>query len=147
MKNWLSPSTLRELASALEQERDRIGSSLRALAEAERRLGVSQAEEGAALGPPADVASDLAEQELDFGLEEAARRRLAEVEAALWRISDDRYGTCERCGDGVEVARLRALPWARLCLGCLDRTESMRCRVQRKEGPPTWDDRCVASPY
>ena len=118
MKSWLSPSTLRELASALQQERDRIGWSLRALAEAERRLGASQAEEDAALGPPADVASDLAEQELDFGLEEAARTRLADVEAALRRIRDDKYGTCERCRNGVEVDRLRALPWARLCLRC-----------------------------
>jgi DnaK suppressor protein len=147
MKSWLSPSTVRELASTLEYERGRIESSLRALAEAERRLGASQAEEGAALGPPADVASDLAEQELDFGLEEAARSRLAEVEAALRRISGDRYGTCERCGNGIEVARLRALPWARLCLGCLDRTEAVRRRAQREKGLPTWDDRCAASPY
>ena len=121
MKSWLSPSTLRELASALQQERDRIGWSLRALAEAERRLGASQAEEGAALGTPADVASDLAEQELDFGLEEAARTRLAEVEAAVRRIENDEYGMCELCGNGIEVARLRALPWARLCLGCAGR--------------------------
>ena len=121
MKSWLSPSTVRELASTLESERGRIESSLRALAEAERGLGASQAEEGAALGPPADVASDLAEQELDLGLEEAARIRLAEVEASLRRISDDRYGTCERCGNSIEVARLRALPWARLCLGCAGR--------------------------
>lgn len=122
MKGRLSPSTLRELASSLELERDRIGSTLRALTEAERRLSLSQAEEGAALGPPADVASDLAEEELDFSLEEAARSRLAEVEAALRRIAQDRYGTCERCGNGIQVARLRALPWARLCLACLDRT-------------------------
>src|SRR5690348_10042312 len=104
MKSHLSPSTLRELASTLELEHGRIESSLRALAEAERRLGASQAEEGAALGPPADVASDLAEQELDFGLEEAARKRLADVEAALRRITNDEYGTCELCGDDIEVA-------------------------------------------
>ena len=122
MKSRLSPSTLRELASALKYERDRIESSLRSLAEAERGLGASQAEEGAVAGSPADVASDLAEEELDLGLEEAARSRLAEVEAALRRIRDDRYGTCERCGNAIEVARLRALPWARLCLGCADRT-------------------------
>ena len=124
MKSRLSPSTLRDLASTLEYERDRIGSSLRSLAEAERGLGASQAEEGAALGPPADVASDLAEEELNLGLEEAARSRLAEVEAALRRIKDDRYGTCERCAHGIEVARLRALPWARLCLRCAGRTEN-----------------------
>jgi DnaK suppressor protein len=109
---------LRKLSSRLEDERDQIQSSLRSLAEAERSLGASQAEEGAALGAPADVASDLAEQELEFGLEEAARTRLAEVEAALRRIRNDEYGTCGRCENGIEIARLRALPWARLCLAC-----------------------------
>lgn len=118
MKRHLSPSTLRELASTLELERGRIESSLRSLSEAERRLGASQAEEGAALGPPADVASDLAEQELDFGLEEAARRRLADVDAAVRRMTNDEYGACERCGDGIAVARLQALPWVRFCLAC-----------------------------
>ena len=130
MSGCLSPSTLRDLASTLEYERDRIEASWRSLAEAERRLGAGQAEEGAALGPTAEVASDLAEQELDFGLEEAARIRLAEVEAALRRIGDDRYGTCERCGNGIEVPRLRAQSCARLCLGCagsasLDRTQGV----------------------
>ncbi|MFN8633064.1 MAG: TraR/DksA C4-type zinc finger protein [Chloroflexota bacterium] len=118
MNSSMSPSTLGELTSALERERDRIEASLHALADAERTLGASQAEEGAALGPPADVASDLAEQELDFGLEEAARRRLAEVEAALRRIAQARYGSCERCGSDVEVGRLEALPWAKFCLAC-----------------------------
>ena len=121
MKAWLPPSTPRELASALAYERDRIESSLRALTDAERSLGASQAEEGAALGQPADVASDLAEEELDLGLEEAARVRLAEIEAALRRIADGSYGLCEGCGDGLEVGRLRALPWARRCLRCASR--------------------------
>ena len=122
MNAWLPPATLRELASALDDERDQVRSSLQALTDAERTLSASQAEEGAALGPPADVASDLAEEELDLGLEEAARIRLAEIESAQRRIAEDRYGLCEGCGDGIEVARLRALPWARRCLRCASRS-------------------------
>jgi hypothetical protein len=61
MKSWLSPSMLRALASTPECEHGRMESSLRSRGEAERRLGASQAEKDAALGPPADVASDLAE--------------------------------------------------------------------------------------
>lgn len=118
MNAWLSPSTLRELATALEYERDRIRRSLRALTEAGQKLSVSQAEEGAALGPPADVASDLAEAEFDLGLEETARARLAEVEAALRRIAHHEYGLCERCGDRIGLARLHALPWAANCIAC-----------------------------
>ena len=112
MKAWLSPSTLRELAGVLACERVRIRSSLRSLTQAEQRLGESQAEEGATLGLPADVASDRAEQELDLGLPETVQARLIEIDAALHRTEDGRYGICDRCGDGFEVARLRTLPWA-----------------------------------
>jgi len=118
MNAWLSPSTLRELATALEYERDRIRLSLRTLTEAGRRLSASQAEEGAALGPPADVASDLAEAEFDLGLAQTARARLAEVEAALRRIAHDEYGLCQRCGDRIGLARLHALPWTTKCIAC-----------------------------
>ena len=120
----LTPAAQRELREMLVRERDRIDSSLRSLLEAEGRLGASQAEEGAALGAPADVATDLAEEELDQGLAEAARRRRAEVDAALRRVQLGRYGICERCGADIHTARLRALPWARHCVTCAQHTST-----------------------
>jgi DnaK suppressor protein len=118
MNAWLSPSTTRELTAALEGERDRIKQSLRALTDAERRLSISQAEEGTVHGPAADIASDLAEAEFDLGMEAAARARLGEVEAALRRITNHHYGVCERCDNLIPVARLHALPWATTCVTC-----------------------------
>ncbi len=43
---------------------------------------------------------------------------LAEVDAALSRVRDGRYGTCERCGAPISPARLDARPTARLCIAC-----------------------------
>ncbi|RYB96183.1 TraR/DksA family transcriptional regulator [Nocardioides glacieisoli] len=43
---------------------------------------------------------------------------LAEVDAALARVSDGTYGVCERCGSATGEARLEALPAARLCITC-----------------------------
>ena len=121
MKAWLSPSMQRDLTAVLEGERDRVRSTLRSLVETERTLGASQAEEGAVLGQPADVASDLAVEEFDLGLEEATCARLAEIEAALQRMTEGRYGVCEHCGDDMAEERLQVLPWARLCLKCATR--------------------------
>ena len=45
-------------------------------------------------------------------------RELAEVDAALWRIQAGVYGTCIACGGPLGLQRLRAIPEARLCLGC-----------------------------
>ena len=47
-----------------------------------------------------------------------AERQLVEVEAALARIAQGRYGTCAACGRPVPPARLTARPTARTCVGC-----------------------------
>jgi DnaK suppressor protein len=45
-------------------------------------------------------------------------RELEEVERALGRIEQGRFGTCEACGRAVGRQRLLAVPEARHCLGC-----------------------------
>lgn len=121
MKALLTPIIQQELAATLTRERARVTETLRSLAEAERALSESQAQEGSAIGSPADVASDLADQELDAGLSEAASLRLAAVDAALRRLADGRYGSCERCDNAIGADRLQALPWTATCIDCASR--------------------------
>jgi DnaK suppressor protein len=56
------------------------------------------------------------ERGFDQGLEDGAQQTLVEIDAALRRIDDGSYGTCELCGKPIGTERLRALPWARLCI-------------------------------
>src|SRR5512145_1056288 len=49
---------------------------------------------------------------------EVVRRELAEIDAALLRIEQGRFGTCQSCGGPMGLQRLRALPEARYCLAC-----------------------------
>jgi len=51
-------------------------------------------------------------------LVQQAHAHLAEVEAALARVDDRTYGTCERCGGAIANARLEARPTARTCVTC-----------------------------
>ena len=46
---------------------------------------------------------------------------LRQVDAALARMDEGTYGTCLHCEDQIPEKRLRALPWAILCLGCQER--------------------------
>jgi len=46
------------------------------------------------------------------------RRLLGEIDAAQSRLAAGTFGTCERCGASIALARLRALPAARLCIAC-----------------------------
>ena len=49
---------------------------------------------------------------------EAARQRLAEVEAALDRREAGGYGVCEVCVRPIPEERLAARPAARTCVSC-----------------------------
>ena len=46
------------------------------------------------------------------------RRALAEIEAALARVGQGRFGRCERCGGSISAAYLTRTPQARYCLSC-----------------------------
>lgn len=51
---------------------------------------------------------------------EQGQKTLAEVEAALSRMDRGTYGQCEGCAEPIPEARLRALPWARFCVKCME---------------------------
>ena len=47
---------------------------------------------------------------------EQARAQLEEVDAALVRVAEGTYGTCEECGRPIPAGRLEARPTARTCV-------------------------------
>jgi DnaK suppressor protein len=49
---------------------------------------------------------------------DSARQRLADLDLALERLDDGRYGVCERCGRPIPAERLAARPSARTCVAC-----------------------------
>jgi DnaK suppressor protein len=46
---------------------------------------------------------------------------LFQVKDALNRLENGEYGSCQACGEQISVKRLKAVPWARHCIGCQDR--------------------------
>ena len=48
----------------------------------------------------------------------AARRKLADVEEALGRLTAGRFGTCEQCGSQIPAGLLAAVPELRYCPRC-----------------------------
>ena len=50
-----------------------------------------------------------------------ARQRLAQIDAAMLRLAEGRYGTCEDCGRPIGAARLAARPVAATCIDCAAR--------------------------
>jgi DnaK suppressor protein len=58
------------------------------------------------------------DRELDLVLSAQARSAIAEIDRALAKINAGTYGKCEQCGNPIPQARLKALPYAALCVAC-----------------------------
>ncbi|MFI5066084.1 MAG: TraR/DksA family transcriptional regulator [Streptosporangiales bacterium] len=52
---------------------------------------------------------------------EAAQDHLGDLDEALARLREGRYGTCENCGRPIGAGRLAARPAARTCIACASR--------------------------
>jgi len=61
----------------------------------------------------ADMGTDNYEQEFTLGLMEKDRQLLREINQALSKIMDGRYGICEGTGKVIAKARLEVQPWAK----------------------------------
>jgi RNA polymerase-binding transcription factor DksA len=62
---------------------------------------------------PADSASDEFDHALALSRLSIDQDALYEVEAAMKRILDGKYGICEQSGRLIPAARLKVLPWTR----------------------------------
>ncbi len=58
------------------------------------------------------------ERERDLALSAQARAAVDEIDRALAKIEQGTYGICEQCGEPIKKARLKALPYASLCISC-----------------------------
>lgn len=110
---------LADLRAYLEGERDRLQ---REIAAADTTAGHDQRTGYG--NHMADDATDVFEQARNVGRQRDQQLLLGEVQDALQRMVEGRYGVCRRCGQPIDLARLRAQPTAALCLDC--KTDSER---------------------
>jgi RNA polymerase-binding transcription factor DksA len=90
--------------------------SLRAEADSlalEREPGDVQFDEESGEGGTVTV-----DRERNLALSGQALLAVEEIDDALKRIEDKTFGYCERCFQPIPKPRLRALPYARLCVAC-----------------------------
>jgi len=72
----------------------------------------------------ADVATDMYDREFSLGLASNDRELLYKVEAALQRIAENRFGSCEECSKPIPAIRLKAIPYTQTCLKCQEKLET-----------------------
>ena len=73
----------------------------------------------------ADIGTENYEQEFRIGLVETEEEELREIDAALQRVKTKDYGICEGCSKQIRKTRLKAIPYARLCIACKRQEETL----------------------
>lgn len=104
------------LKSRLETERKRLLEDLEQLKAVTRPA--DERREGSPFGKREEEATESLELERRLAMEKQIKEQLVDVENALQKFEQGKYGLCEDCGQPIDPARLEALPQARLCLNC-----------------------------
>ena len=79
-------------------------------------------------GDEMDVARSTSDVETHASLIERSEDRLRLIDQALARVENGTYGTCGECGEDIPVERLKALPFALLCVDCQEKRGRSRGR-------------------
>jgi RNA polymerase-binding transcription factor DksA len=100
----------------LEEERSR----LQEIREGIHREGSGADGDGGELSSidqhPGDLGSETFEHEKNLSVLEQVNDELLQIEAALHRLEQGTYGTCQACGRKIAEERLEALPATRFCV-------------------------------
>jgi DnaK suppressor protein len=108
---------LDELRQRLEAERAELQEQLSTIEETQ--FATSQSDISGEVSfdeENADAGTFTFERERDLSIENNVRDLLGKIDRALSRMDEGTYGTCSRCGRPIEKARLKALPYADLCI-------------------------------
>ncbi len=71
----------------------------------------------------ADSATDSYDREFSLGLASNAQSILQEIDEALKRIAEKRFGNCMTCNKPIPRRRLNAVPYAKHCIECQSKEE------------------------
>ena len=80
----------------------------------------------------ADMALQDATEEQQISLMELKNGMREQIDEALLRVADGTYGICEDCGREISERRLKAVPFARRCIECQEKTEAIEQPDQAK---------------
>ena len=71
----------------------------------------------------ADMGTDNYNRQVNLGLVNNEQKILYEIDQALLRIKEKKFGSCQACGCRINNRRLKIVPYARLCINCKERKE------------------------
>jgi len=121
LKSSVEPIYLRTIMIDENEVRNRLVAKQ---TELKRRIAGTQATERREVaGGENDDAQLWSISDVRDDLDSQASTELEQVNQALKRLDAGEYGTCVECDEPIGEARLRALPYATLCIQCAEEAE------------------------
>ena len=74
----------------------------------------------------ADMATDNYDREFSLNLATNEQKTLNRIDEALEKIENSTFGLCELCGKKISKVRLKAVPYAELCVPCQETQEKKK---------------------
>ena len=91
-----------------------------------------------------DQASNERDRELLLLLGDREREKIRHIEEALTRLEEGEYGICEDCEEEIPLGRLKAMPFARLCVKCKADLEKLQAQTKRFEEDRVYRDIAIS---
>lgn len=108
----LDPKLLDQMKEELLHKKNALAKNINT------ELDEMAASEGHHLADMDDLGGDANDEETSYKILEIETAELDQIEYALERIEDGTYGSCEECEAEINIERLKALPFASLCINC-----------------------------
>src|SRR3989338_8191897 len=125
----LNAQQLKQFRQLLITERERCTKEIRSIVEETKK---SPREASGDLSGytihMADMAADTYERELSMNLVSSEQEVLYQIDDALKRIDESTYGICQQCNNPITLTRLKAVPYAAMCIACQRQQESQKSK-------------------
>ena len=124
----LSKEQLKQFRQLLITERAKLASEIRSLAQdAAKSPREASGDLSAYTVHMADMAADTYDRELSMNIVSSEQELLYQIDDALKRLDDGTFGVCQQCNQPITMSRLKAVPYASMCIAC-QRTKEQKSK-------------------
>jgi len=119
--NGVNKKLIEELKTKLEKEKESLEKELKSFATEDKNLKHNWDAKypNRENGNMEEEADEVQEYDNLVSLEHNLELKLKDVDLALEKMKNEKYGICEKCGKEIEEERLRAVPEAKMCMKCI----------------------------
>ncbi|MFH1611800.1 MAG: TraR/DksA C4-type zinc finger protein [bacterium] len=112
----------KRLKDKLEQEKKRLTKDLKFFAKKDPKIKGNWRTKFPSLGVSRSLEDSASEEVEEYAkllpIEHTLETRLKDIDSALEKIKQGKYGKCENCGEDIKIERMLVNPEANICIKC-----------------------------